>query len=107
MDLTKLKEGYKRIVQTIYSPAKYYERVMIFIKEFKPQKSFLKKHRLQKDQFLAFLRSLWLLGVVWKFRVFYWKLLLVSLFRYPRIFPQAVIFAIYGYHFQRLSEEME
>ena len=107
MDLSKLKEGYKKIVTTIYSPKKYYERVMTFIKEFKPQKSFLKKHHLSKDQFFAFLRSLWFLGVVWKFRIFYWKLILVSLFRYPRVFPQAVIFAIYGYHFQRLSEEME
>lgn len=107
MDLSKLREGYKNIVQTIYSPAKYYERVITFIKEFKPQKHFLKKNHLSKDQFMAFIRSLWFLGVVWKFRKFYWKLLLVSLFRYPRVFPQAVIFAIYGYHFQRLSEEME
>ncbi|MDD5004952.1 MAG: DUF4070 domain-containing protein [Candidatus Omnitrophica bacterium] len=105
MDLVKLKEGYKKIVTTIYSPAKYYERVITFIKEFKPKRSVF-KYRLSKDQLLAFLRSLWSLGVVWKFRRFYWKLLLVSLFRYPRAFPQAVIFAIYGYHFQKLSEEL-
>ena len=103
----RFKEGYKNIVQTIYSPARYYERVTTFIREFKPQKHFFKKHRLSRDQLMAFVRSLWLLGVVWKFRKFYWKLLLFSLFRYPRVFPQAVIFAIYGYHFQRLSEEME
>ena len=106
MDLSKLKDGYKRIVKTIYSPARYYERVITFIKEFKPNKSMTNKHHLSKEQLMAFVRSLWSLGVVWKFRKFYWKLLIVSLFRYPRLFPQAVIFAIYGYHFQRLSEEL-
>ena len=105
MDLSKLKLGYKKIVKTIYSPAKYYERVLTFVKEFKPKKP-LFKSRLSLDQLMAFLRSLWILGVVWKFRKLYWKLLIVSLFRYPRVFPQVVIFAIYGYHFQKLSEEM-
>lgn len=105
MDFSKLKEGYKKIVKTIYSPAKYYERVLTFIKEFRPKKSIIKA-RLKPEQLMAFIRSLWSLGVVWKFRKYYWKLLLVSLIRYPRVFPQVVIFAIYGYHFQRLSEEL-
>ena len=105
MNMSKLEQGYKKIVKTIYSPAKYYERVLTFIKEFRPKKS-IYKSRLSPNQLMAFLRSLWSLGVVWKFRKFYWKLLIVSLFKYPRVFPQVVIFAIYGYHFQKLSEEL-
>lgn len=69
MDLAKLREGYKQIVKTIYSPAQYYERVLTFIKEFKPKKIMM-KDRLRIDQLMAFARSIWLLGVVWKFRNF-------------------------------------
>lgn len=106
MDINTLKVGYKKIVKTIYHPSRYYERVMTFIKEFKPHKAVFKSH-LSREQLLAFVRSLWYLGVVWRFRKFYWKLLFRTLFRNPRVFPQAVIFAIYGYHFQKLSEELQ
>jgi len=105
MDMPKLKAGYKKIIKTIYSPQRYYERVMTFIKEFRPQKSVF-KHHLSFEQFMAFVRSMWYLGVVWRFRKFYWKLLFRTLFSRPSVFPQAVIFAIYGYHFQKLSEEL-
>lgn len=104
MNVAILKEGYKKIVKTIYSPSKYYERVITFLKETKPKPFF--KHRLKLSQLGAFLLSLWTLGVVWKFRRFYWKLLLTSLFISPKAFPQAVIFSIYGYHFHKLSEEL-
>ena len=105
MDLIKLREGYKKIVKTIYSPSKYYERVITFIKEYKPKRRMF-NNRLNSYQLMAFFRSLWFLGVVWKFRKLYWKLLLVSLFKYPKAFPHFIMFAIYGYHFQKLSEVM-
>lgn len=105
MNTAALRSGYKKIVKTIYHPARYYERVMTFIKEFKPRRHILRS-RLSREQALAFFRSLWYLGVVWRFRKFYWKLVFRTLFRYPAVFPQAIIFAIYGYHFQKISEEM-
>jgi len=105
MDPVKLKQGYKRIVKTIYSPAKYYERVITFIKEFKP-KGRIQHTNVHMSHLLAFARSIWILGIRWKYRYYYWKLLFSSLIRNPQAFPQAVTFAIYGYHFQKLSEEL-
>ena len=35
MDLSILIEGYKKIMKTIYSPRVYYQRVKIFLREYK------------------------------------------------------------------------
>ncbi|MBN2130503.1 MAG: DUF4070 domain-containing protein, partial [Sedimentisphaerales bacterium] len=34
----------------------------------------------------------------------YWRLLLWTQFRCPRLLPEAVILSIYGYHFRRVCE---
>ena len=38
MDSEKLLDGYKSILKTIYSPKYFYERVMLFMKDFEPKK---------------------------------------------------------------------
>ena len=53
---------------------------------------------------LAFLRSIYRLGIVGKERVHYWKLFWWTLVRRPRAFPLAITFAIYGYHFRKICE---
>jgi hypothetical protein len=37
-------------------------------------------------------------------RVQYWRLFFWTLFRRPRLFPLAITFAIYGFHFRRVVE---
>jgi hypothetical protein len=44
------------------------------------------------------------LGVVGKERIYYWKLFLWSLFRHPGLFPMAITYAIYGFHFRKVFE---
>jgi hypothetical protein len=39
MDLDTLREGYRRILRHIYSPAPYYQRVRTFLGEYKPPNS--------------------------------------------------------------------
>jgi hypothetical protein len=53
---------------------------------------------------LALFHSLYRLGVLGKERLYFWKVLLWTLFHRPRLFPQAVTLAIYGYHFRTISE---
>ena len=53
---------------------------------------------------LALARSAFRLGVIGRERVQYWKLLGWTLAKRPRLFPQAVTLAIYGYHFRRVAE---
>jgi hypothetical protein len=44
------------------------------------------------------------LGVKDRARWQYWKILLWSLFRRPSLFPMAVTFAIYGFHFRKVFQ---
>lgn len=102
MGYQKLVNGYKEIVRSIYSQNAYYRRVKTFLQDY--QTPFKKPVKLSFDEIKAFLKSLWILGVLEKGKRFYWRLLLYSVFRYPRKFPVAVRMAIYGFHFRRIAE---
>ena len=47
------------------------------------------------------------LGIIGRERYQYWKLVFWSLFRRPRLFPLAITFAIYGFHFRRVFKMHE
>jgi hypothetical protein len=101
MNLQALRAGYEKILKTIYSPPEYYRRVRTFLREYGAPNV---NASLSARQLLAFLRSIFRLGIVGKERVQYWKLLVWTVFRQPRRFPMAVTFAIYGFHFRRTCE---
>jgi radical SAM superfamily enzyme YgiQ (UPF0313 family) len=101
MKLETLQEGYKKIIRTIYSPERYYQRLKAFLQEYRPPK--IKSAKSLRYQ-LALFHSLYRLGVLGKERLYFWKVLLWTLFHRPRLFPQAVTLAIYGYHFRTISE---
>ncbi|UCC41090.1 MAG: DUF4070 domain-containing protein, partial [Candidatus Aminicenantes bacterium] len=98
-----LINGYKKILNTIYSPKHYYKRVMTFLKEYKP-KDLKKKIYFKFSYFKAFLKSIWFLGIKGKERLHYWKLISWTLVRRPRFFGLAISFAIYGFHFRKIVE---
>jgi radical SAM superfamily enzyme YgiQ (UPF0313 family) len=101
MNLDTLREGYKNILRHIYSPEFYYQRVKTFLREYKSPEI---KAPLDFQHILAFFRSVYQLGIIGKERGHYWKLLLWTLFRRPRLFPLAVTLAVYGYHFRQICE---
>ncbi len=101
MKLEALKEGYRRILDQIYAPKPYYQRIRTFLREVKPPKA---RAHLQLSHVLALVRSFYRLGIVGQERFHYWKLLLWTQFRHPRLIPDAVVLAIYGYHFRRICE---
>ena len=98
-----LINGYKKIVNTIYSPKHYYKRVITFLKEYKP-KALKKKIHFKFCYFKAFLKSIWFLGIKGKERLHYWKLISWTLVRRPRYFHLAISLAIYGFHFRKIVE---
>ncbi|MDP4093458.1 MAG: B12-binding domain-containing radical SAM protein [Bacillota bacterium] len=102
MNYETLLNGYKKIINTIYSPKRYYERVLVFLKEYKPV-----KRNIQHFHFsyvTAFLKSIIRLGIIESERYYYWKLFFWSLFRKPRLFPTAITLTIYGFHFRKIYE---
>ncbi|MCD6413285.1 MAG: DUF4070 domain-containing protein [Elusimicrobia bacterium] len=103
MPFDALVDGYKKIIGRIYSPKCYYERVRDFLKEYKP---LAKSSRFDFSNIKAFFKSVFSLGLGRdrQMRYYYWRLFFWSLFRRPRVFPLAITFAIYGYHFQKVFE---
>jgi radical SAM superfamily enzyme YgiQ (UPF0313 family) len=101
MHLDTLREGYKHILRHIYSPEHYYQRVKTFLREYKSPEI---EAPLDVQHILAFFRSIYQLGIIGEERGHYWKLLLWTLFRRPKLFPLAVTFAVYGYHFRTVCE---
>jgi radical SAM superfamily enzyme YgiQ (UPF0313 family) len=99
MDAAKLTEGYKRVIETIYSPRAYYKRCIVFLKTYR-QKTVSK---IDASCIKAFLKSVWHIGIKneGKFRKYYWKLLIKSLIINPKMFGEAVRLAIVEIHFQK------
>lgn len=108
MSYEVLINGYKKIINGIYSPKPYYERVRRFLKELKPlQKSHFHSNYISFHftYLEAFLKSIWFLGIKDKARNYYWKLFFWSLFSHPRFFPLAIAYAIYGLHFRKVFKD--
>jgi radical SAM superfamily enzyme YgiQ (UPF0313 family) len=103
MNPDTLREGYERIVRSIYAPDSYYQRVRTFLRAYTKPKV---ETPLDLQHKLALFRSILRLGIIGKERVQYWKLLLWTSFRRPRLFPMAVTFSIYGHHFRKIYEQV-
>jgi len=101
MNLDTLREGYKGILQHIYSQKHYYQRIRTLLREYKPPKT---RGRMRFSHTLALVRSFYRLGLMDSGRLHYWKLMLWTQFRRPRLVTQAITLAIYGYHFRKVCE---
>ncbi len=105
MGIDILRKGYKGILKTIYSPERYYQRIKTLLREYRPPEMKIPMDFAYiLNYVLAFFRSIYHLGIIGKERVYYWKLLLWTLFCCPQSFPLAIILAIYGYHFRKICE---
>jgi radical SAM superfamily enzyme YgiQ (UPF0313 family) len=102
MNFETLREGYKEILANIYSPEHYYRRLKTFLQEYKAPKI---KASLDFQRILAFFRSSYHLGIIGKERIHYWKLLIWTRFRRPKLVPLAITLAIYGHHFRKVYEQ--
>ncbi|MDK2957110.1 MAG: hypothetical protein PWQ57_2606 [Desulfovibrionales bacterium] len=101
MGLDKLIAGYRTVMNKIYSPRMYYQRVKRILRDLKAP---IVTPPFEFQRFLVVLRASLRLGVFGKERFEYWRLLAWTLTRRPKMFPQAVTLAIYGYHFRRICE---
>jgi radical SAM superfamily enzyme YgiQ (UPF0313 family) len=101
MGIDRLLDGYRSIMKQIYSPQNYYRRVRTLLKELKAPEIY---QPINIQRFLSFFRSAFRLGVLGKERFHYWRLMLWTLLRKPRLVPLALTLAIYGHHYRRICE---
>ena len=102
MEQEKLLAGFKSINQTIYSSRVYYERLKQFLGRFQP--GVKASRRKTGDQVMAFVRSVYYIGILSRDRIHYWKLFIWSLLYKPKMFPLAITYSIYGYHFRKVYQ---
>ena len=102
MSPEKLAEGYLSILQRIYHPDAYYERVQRFLSEYHPA------HHVPRtsSDYLALARSILKQGVLGDARASYWKFLFEAATRNRHAFGTAVRLAIMCYHFQMLTRDV-
>jgi len=105
MNYETLINGYKHILNTIYAPRQYSERVRTFLKEYKPQKG-KGLPQLRFYHIWGLIRSMWFLGVREKGRRYYWRVFASTLLRRPRSFPLSISLAVYGFHFRKVAEKL-
>ncbi len=98
MNENDLIKGYKRVVETIFTPKNYYERIMVFLKEYKKAAKNTKIEFGVKTK--ALVKALWKLGIKGRGKIYFWKMFLWTFFRKPRLLPEAITLAIYGYHYR-------
>jgi radical SAM superfamily enzyme YgiQ (UPF0313 family) len=98
MDIDKLTAGYVSVLSRIYSGKLYYQRVTTFLRNYRP----FRPGKCKQDWYnmQAFFNSMWVVGIRAKGRLYYWKLLLWSLFNRPNLLPLAITLAVNGYHFR-------
>lgn len=103
MDKNLLIDGYKKVLSTIYDSGEYYKRVLTFLEELQfPAKI---KYRFHWYQIRAFLSSLWFTGIKSRGRIYYWKLLIWSIFKKPNCLPYVVTYSLMEIHFRKVCFE--
>jgi radical SAM superfamily enzyme YgiQ (UPF0313 family) len=103
LDREFLINNYKRLMWTLYEPSTYYRRVLTFLNEYGPRGPTLK---LTLDDFLAFFRTLWVMGVLHRGRRAFWKYFATVLLRYPRKLPKGIALAIHGFHYRMVAQRL-
>jgi radical SAM superfamily enzyme YgiQ (UPF0313 family) len=103
MGLACLQGGYRRLLEDLYSPPKFYRRVRTFLREYKPRRT---GYALQCSDIGTFFRSFYYLSIAGKERLRFPGLLLWTLLTRPRVLPAAFGLAVYGYHFRKCYESL-
>lgn len=104
MDRQTLIDGYKRVLATLYDPSlkNYFDRCLTLLTHMKPAVSTARG--VGKTEVMALLKSI-------KRQLFsrqgpaYLRFLIKVLKRSPKMFPEAVRFAIMGYHFEKVTSQ--
>lgn len=100
LDREKLLEGYRSLVKRLYSPREYYARIFAFLRQYRSRGPRL---RLQRGEYTAFIKSLWIMGVAHRGRREFWKFLTKTMLFHRGALAEAIGLAIYGHHFYKVA----
>jgi radical SAM superfamily enzyme YgiQ (UPF0313 family) len=102
MDPVTLIDGFKSILQNIYSPREYYKRALECLSRFHKDRIEPRNTRL-RDDLRAFGRLIVTLGIRDRERLAFWKYLYRVLRFHPRDLAHGLTLAAMGYHFRQIT----
>jgi radical SAM superfamily enzyme YgiQ (UPF0313 family) len=101
LDREFLVENYRSLVRRLYEPNIYYQRIRIFLDAHRARGP---RPVLTWPDVGAAFRSMWVMGVVHRGRLAYWRFVASTLARHPRQFGAAMTLAIMGHHFRIVAD---
>jgi len=104
MNISDLKSGYLEVIQGIYSGKAFYHRVRHFLSDFEPQVK--NRTRMNFNKMMALVKSMFIIGIYDNNRIHYWHLFFWTIFKRPKLFPLAITYSIYGYHFKKVFKKI-
>ena len=99
MDPQELIQGYRRILETIYSPREYFERAQVFLAQLGSSA----RAPIVFSDWMAVARSLWRQGLRSDYKKEYWKFIAQAARRHRQHLDKAITLAIMGHHFFELT----
>ncbi len=102
MDKTRLVEGYKEVLLSIYSAREYYKRALDCLARFKQTQLAPRKVNISGDLKSIF-RLVVTLGIREKSRYQFWRYLVQVILHYPGNFAHGLTLAAMGYHFRKVT----
>jgi radical SAM superfamily enzyme YgiQ (UPF0313 family) len=103
MELARLVEGYKRILNTIYSSGEYYRRALDCLSRLAQDGPEPRRSSVMSD-LLAFMRVTITLGVRDPERAEFWRYMRKAMTSHRQHFAHAITLAAMGYHFRKLTQ---
>jgi len=104
MNITDLKAGYLEVIQGIYGGKAFYHRIRHFLTDFEPQVK--KRTKITFNKAMALVKSIVIIGIYDNNRKHYWRLFFWVIFKRPKLFPLAITYSIYGYHYKRVFKKL-
>lgn len=102
MGSKELLEGYKMLLDAIYSPKEYYKRINVFLASYIPTA----RSRIIPTEIMAAVRSMWSVGIRSRARFSYWKLMLKTLLTKRKALAVTIELVILGLHFDRVARRV-
>jgi len=103
MNVETLREGYKRVLASVYRPSRYFARCLDLIRRMKPRKAACR--RVRYPEFRAFLHSL-VRQTFSRYAFAYWTYLVRALWLRPRMAAEIVAMAVKGHHFITITRSL-
>ena len=103
MDRSALIGNYGKLMNNLYRPDAYFNRALTFFETFRPNPE-VTGQPLSFQDILSALKIVFYIGLRNKARGHFWSFILKTLIRHRAFFPDAMIAAVTGNHFWRITQ---